>query len=189
MVRTLDLDFLVPYKSKLKEDINIPAILKTLDFEPIIDYPSGLVKYDHPNLAIEFLVSERGRGSNKPYAIKKLHINAQGLRFLNLLSENLMTMRTGELKVMMPEPAAYVLHKFIISRRRMKRDKAEKDLNAAKEIGEFLLGVPRQRRKLRRIFAGLPRKWQERIQASVKSISPELRDFISGETPVSLSHR
>lgn len=162
----------------MKQDINIPAILKTLDFEPIISYPSGLVKYDHPDLSVEFLIPERGRGTNKPYEIKKLHINAQGLRFLTLLSENLMTIRTDDLKVTLPEPAAYVLHKFIIGRRRLKKEKEEKDLNSAKEIGEFLLDDPEQRKKLRDIFDSLPRKWQNKIKASVESISLKLHGFL-----------
>ena len=188
-VRTLDLDFLILSQRKIKKDINIPAILKALDFEPIINYPSGLIKYDHPDLAVEFLVPELGRSRNKPYEIKKLHINAQGLRFLNLLSNNLTTISTTEIKVTVPEPAAYVLHKFIISRRRLKEEKAEKDLNAAREIGEFLLGKPEQRKKLRGIFKSLPKKWQDKIKTSMESISPKLHDFISSKTPVSLSHK
>jgi hypothetical protein len=89
-----------------------------------------------------------------------------------------MTIRTGNLKVTLPEPAAYVLHKFIIGRRRLKKEKGEKDLNAAKEIGEFLLGNPEQRKKLRSIFESLPRKWQNKIKASVESISLELHGFL-----------
>jgi hypothetical protein len=181
-VRTLDLDFLIPYRGKIKKDIDIPALLKDLNFEPIIDYPSGLVKYDHPDLSVEFLVPEQGRGSNKPYEIKKLHINAQGLRFLTLLSENLMTIRIGKLIVKLPEPAAYVLHKFIIGRRRLIKDKGEKDLNSAKEIGEFLLGDPEQRKKLIEIFKSLPQKWQNKIKTSMESISPKLHDFFSNKT-------
>ena len=117
-------------------------MLTKLGFETTSNYLSGLIKFIHPDLSVEFLVPERGRGSNKPYEIKKLHINAQGLRFLTLLSENLMTIRIGELKVRLPEPAAYVLHKFIIGQRRLKKEKAEKDLNAAREIGEFILDNP-----------------------------------------------
>ena len=47
---------------------------------------TGYTKYVHPELELEFLIAELGRGKgNKPYEIPKLHINAQGLRFLNLL--------------------------------------------------------------------------------------------------------
>ena len=90
----------------------------------------------------------------------------------------------GHLKVRLPEPSAYVLHKFIIVRRRIKEDKAEKDLSAAKEIGEFLLGNAGQRNKLRKIFNARPKKWQEKIKASVEGISPDLHAFlITGDYP------
>lgn len=187
-IRTLDLDFLIPHRGRIKKDVNIPDLLTELGFETTINYLSGLKKYIHPDLSVEFLVPELGRGSNKPYEIKKLHINAQGLRFLTLLSENLLTIWIGELKVRLPEPTAYVLHKFIIGRRRLKKEKGEKDLNAAREIGEFLLDNPEQRIKLKEIFNALPKRWQNKIKISVKSISPELRDFISSQAPVSLSH-
>jgi hypothetical protein len=156
-----------------------------MQVRPGLCYPSGLVKYNHPGLAIEFLVPERGRGSNKPYEIKQFHINAQGLRFLTLLSKYLITLKAGEVKVRLPEPAAYVLHKFIIGRRRIKKDKTDKDLSAAKEIREFLLGDPEQQSKLRGIFDALPKKWQGKIRASAKTISPELHGFISTDSPSS----
>ena len=178
-VRTLDLDFLVPCPNKIKKEVDITALLIKLGFEPRINYPSGLKKFQHTDLSVEFLVPEKGRGFSKPYEIKKLNINAQGLRFLILLSGNIMTIRTDDLIVRLPEPAAYVLHKFIIGRRRLQKDKADKDLSAAKEIGEFLLRDPEQRTKLQRIFESLPKKWQVKIRASVKNISPELHSVVS----------
>ena len=48
-IRTLDLDFLIPSRDKIKKDINISDVLKTLDFVPIINYPSGLIKFEHPD--------------------------------------------------------------------------------------------------------------------------------------------
>jgi len=71
----------------------------------------------------------------------------------------------------------------------LKKEKEQKDLNSAKEIGEFLLDDPEQRKKLRDIFNSLPKKWRDKIKTSVENISPELYDFISSKTPVSLSHR
>ncbi len=56
-------------------------------------------------------------------------------------------------------------------------------MNAAKEIGEFLLGKAEQRKKLRDIFKSLPKKWQDKIKTSVENISPELYDFISSKNP------
>ena len=116
LLMTLDIDFLIPNPPKIHKDVKVPEILETLDFVPFNDYLTGHTKYVHPELELEFLIAELGRGKgNIPYKIPKLHINAQGLRFLNLLQSNTIKMEYENLKVTVPEPAAYVLHKFIKS--------------------------------------------------------------------------
>ncbi len=179
LVRTLDLDFLVPSRSKIRREANIPEILKRLGFEPVPHYPSGYIKFEHPDISIEFLVPELGAGRDKPYDIEKLHINAQGLRFLTLLRNNLILIRHGDIAIKVPEPSAYVIHKFIIGRRRKNKEKSEKDLRSAKEIGEFLLTLPKERKKLKEVFKSLPGKWQAKIIQSTKSISSELNEFLA----------
>lgn len=89
VVRTLDIDFLIPNPPKIHREVNIPNILNSLDFIPAHDYITGYTKYVHPELEVEFLIPDLGRGKgSKPYEIPKLHINAQGLRFLNLLQSH-----------------------------------------------------------------------------------------------------
>jgi len=178
-VRTLDLDFLVPYPGKLIRDVDVGALLTGIGFEPQIDYPSSLKRFQHPDLLVEFLVPRRGRGTDTPCEVKKLHVNAQGLRFLNLLSEHTITMKSGGIAVRLPQPAAYVLHKFIVGRRRDEEEKASRDLSAAKEIGEFLLSRPDEQRKLKGIFETLPKKWRGTILSSARPVSPKLYHFIS----------
>ncbi len=170
VVRTMDIDFLIPNPAKIRKDINIPEILRTLDFIPTHSYTTGYTKYEHPEL---------GRGKNKPYEIPKLHINAQGLRYLNLLQSNVLKIKYKQMLIQLPEPAAYVLHKFIIFERRKKKSKKERDLLAAKDIGEFLLQNKTQRKKLLEIFHSLPLKWQKTIIKNVKTHSELLFDFLS----------
>ena len=89
LLRTLDIDFLIPRPVKIQKDVNIPEILERLDFIPQNNYMTGYTKYVHPELELEFLIADLGKGSgNKPYEIPKLHINAQGLRYLNLLQSH-----------------------------------------------------------------------------------------------------
>ena len=147
----------------------------------MIQYPSGYVKFEHPDLAVEFIVPELGKGRSKPYKIKKLHVNAQGLRFLTILRDHVITVRHGGIAVNLPEPAAYVLHKLIIGRRRTKEEKAERDLSAARKIGEYLLGDRKQRKRLQEIFKGFPPKWQKKVLESAKDISQEMYDFLLSE--------
>lgn len=178
-IRTLDIDFLIPNPPRIKHNVNIPKILKSLDFEPITDYPTGNTKYEHPELELEFLTPDLGRGKgSKPYDIPKLHINAQGLRFLNLLQAHTMRIKYKTFYVRVPEPAAYVFNKFLVFRKRKKRVKMEKDLNTAKEIGEFLLKNGKQKIRLRMIFASLPEKWQKRILTEVNKYLPSMYNFL-----------
>src|SRR6056297_973793 len=86
IVRTLDIDFLIPNPTRIKQEISIPEILTSLDFVPLHNYITGLTKYVHPELELEFLTPDLGKGKGSaPYNIPTLHINAQGIRYLNLL--------------------------------------------------------------------------------------------------------
>lgn len=157
LIRTLDIDLLIPNPFKSRNRINISQILEKLEFNPVRDYPSGKIKYVHPELELEFLTPELGRGKgNKPYEFPGLQTNAQGLRFLGLLQSHTITVELNGIFVNVPEPAAYVLHKFIICERRDNPEKSLRDINSAREIGEFLIQDTKQRKVLLTIFNSLP---------------------------------
>lgn len=179
LLRTLDIDFLIPNPSNIRKDVNIPEILGNLDFVSSHDYLTGYTKYVHPELELEFLIPELGRGQgNKPYEIPKLHINAQGLRFLNLLQSYTIKIEYENMNVIVPEPSAYVLHKFIIQERRVNKEKQKRDLSSAKGIGEFLLQNQTQQKKMTEIFNSLPVKWQKLVLRVLKINSKLLYDFL-----------
>jgi len=48
----MDIDFLIPNPAKIRKDINIPKILRTLDFTPTHSYTTGYTKYVHPELEL-----------------------------------------------------------------------------------------------------------------------------------------
>jgi hypothetical protein len=179
-VRTVDIDLLVPNPPGIKKHVHIPRILESLGFEPLRHSMTGYITYVHPELNLEFLTPELGRGKgSKPYEIAKLHINAQGLRFLNLLQQYTIEVKHGEYKVRVPEPAAYVLHKLIVYERRRKKEKRERDLAAAKAIGEFLLRDSHQRVRISEIFRDLPKKWKKKILVNSKEHLPPLYELQS----------
>lgn len=140
------------------------------------------MKFVHPELEIEFLTPERGSGKgNQPYDIHKLHINAQGLRYLNLLQSYTMKIKLKGIKMRLPEPSAYVLHKFIVFKKRKTKAKMERDIKAAKGIGEFLFNNPQQKARLKEIFLELPPKWQRKIIGSTKQYSSKLLKFLKNK--------
>lgn len=176
--RTADLDFLIINASRIKKEIDIPGALKELGFDEKISRTDGYVKYVHPDLEIEFLIAEKGKGSDKPYTIEKLHINAQGLRFLDMLLNLPVRMNYQGVNVLMPDPSAYVLHKFIISERRKNDFKKMKDLTTAKELGEYLLQDSEHGKRLKSVYLSLPEKWRKNLDDIIKTNSSVIYKFI-----------
>jgi hypothetical protein len=64
----------------------------------------GYMRLIHPELIVEFLVPERGRGTDRPVRLPRLGINAQALRFLSVLEEHTITATLEGIQVRMPPP-------------------------------------------------------------------------------------
>jgi hypothetical protein len=109
LLRTTDIDFLIPNPPGVKQPIDVSKILVELGFDEHLDYKTGLVKYVHPDLEIQFLTPERGRGQDTPCTIKNLNINAEGLRYLNLLQNHNFEMQHDGIIMRLPEPEAFLL--------------------------------------------------------------------------------
>ena len=179
MQRTVDLDFLIPNPPRIHKDVDISLVLEDLGFDKKLSLLDGYEKYVHPDLEVEFLTPERGRGKDKPYTIEKLHINAQGLRYLDLLQAHAMKTAYYGISIIVPEPTAYVLHKFMISDRRKKTLKREKDIETARQLGEYLIAQTNQRKKMQEIFVGMPDKWKRDLMRIVKGVSEKIYAFLN----------
>lgn len=167
LIRTRDVDFLVPYPRNIKVDVSIPDLLKDLGF--IIGYrgPEGYIKLEHPDLVVEFLSPERGKGTDKPISIPKLGINAVALRFLNLLTENTIKVTIENVDIRLPHPANFALHKLIIFQRRFKEDKAIKDRNAAIKILKALIDKGEEA-SIKQVFNSMIPKWQRKVMKGLE---------------------
>lgn len=179
MQRTADLDLLVPNPPRIHKDVDVSLIFEELGFDRKISLLDGYEKYVHPDLEVEFLTPERGRGRGKPYTIDKLHINAQGLRYLDLIQSHTMKTSYNGISINVPEPSAYVLHKFIVSNRRKKQFKREKDIETARQLGEYLLEQNKQRNKMRGIYLSMPEKWKKDLIKIVKGTSEKIYTFLN----------
>ncbi len=80
-----------------------------------------------------------------------------------MLQHHIITVSYHDMPVKAPEPAAYVLHKFIVSQERKDFGKREKDLRIAGDIGEFLIHRTDQRKRFYDTFNELPSKWQKTL--------------------------
>lgn len=168
-LRTRDLDILVPAPSKFRREINLVGRFKEIGFETQFGAGTGYIRLMHPELIVEFLVPERGRGTDMPFPIRNLGINAQALRYLNLLTERPITVDYHRYKLKVPSPARFGLHKLIISQIRSKRDKADKDILAGVSVLTALIQIHKAG-EISDVYHALPKKWQVKIIQSLEAI-------------------
>ena len=178
LIRTTDLDFLVPNPSKIKKSVDVAKLLNSLGFDNAFDYHTGLLKFVHPDLEIQFLTPALGRGKDGPYEIRKLNINAEGLRYMTVLRDYIFHMIYNDITIWLPEPEAYILHKILISQKRKITAKKDKDLMAAKNIGELCMRFENHGNRLKSIFSEMPKRWQKQTLIVLKKLSPELYSFL-----------
>ena len=168
-IRTKDIDFLIPIPCKFDKEVNVFNLVEDLGFLKIYKGSEGYIKLEHPDLTIEFLVPERGRGHDKPYSIPQLAINAQPLRFLDFLIINTISINAEGLHIKLPHPAAYALHKFIIFKRRRTIDKHDRDIEGALRVFRELLRHNYQC-EIRDIFNKMHSQWRKKVIENLKVI-------------------
>jgi hypothetical protein len=161
-VRTRDMDFLVPSLTKPKSKANVPALLKDLGFITGFRGEAGVMLLEHPELLIEFLVPERGRGGKDVQALPQLGVNAQPLRFMDIATMKPVQLHFEDVSVTTPHPAAFALHKLLVAPRRRNTEKKNKDLDAAFLVLE-LLEKEQELNLVHNLLSGFPRPWQKSI--------------------------
>jgi hypothetical protein len=170
-IRTRDVDFLVPIPLHLDKPVDLQQSFEALGFNIAFVGRGGLIRFEHPDLIVEFLVPERGRSSEKPYALPALGINAQPLRFLDILAQRTIQIAFGGTTVTAPHPANFAIHKLIISTRRTKPEKRDKDRALAVEILKALVDVG-EADTITQLLQSLPKSWQKLARQSLSETPP-----------------
>lgn len=160
-IRTKDIDFLVPLPIKSKKKIDIVKLLKDEGFVVTFNN-SGYMRLEHPEIMVEFLVPERGRGTDKPYPLPHLGVNAQALRFLDFLVQNTITMESDDVCVRLPHPAAFGLHKLIVSKRRKAEEKSLKERREALDVLNALIKQG-ESEKIKGMFDKMAVRWRKKV--------------------------
>ena len=181
LLRTLDIDFLVPNPVRIKKKADIPELLKALGFDVVYSVLSGYSKFVHPDLEIEFLSPEVGRGRSTSYKVTALKITAQGLRYIGLADQYAVEMSYKGLRVRVPEPAAFVLLKLLTSEKRKNITRKERDVSTAVQLAEFVLSTPAQTDKFREIWSSLPKKWQSTVLRILDRVDSPLSQLLEVE--------
>ena len=144
-LRTQDVDFLLPWPYPARSTVGLSEALSELGFRSA-NNPDGSTYFIHPELKLEFLSPERGKGGQDARSIKPLGVRAVTLRFMDMLLKDSIFVKEGNISVRVPKPLNFCLHKFVIAQRRTKPDKREKDIQqavyvlAVLELAEFKAG-------------------------------------------------
>jgi len=164
-IRTRDLDFLIPLPQRFAAKVDLHNLLRDLGFVINFKGSDGWITLQHPDLIIEFLVPERGRGTQKPVSVPALGVNAQSLRFLDFLATDTIRVRFHDLAIRVPHPANFALHKIIIATRRLS-DKGERDRSQAIQVLQALIQSG-EGTTIRARFHKTPARWQTCIRKSL----------------------
>lgn len=174
-LRTVDIDFLIPLPYKAKEKIDLIGLLEPLGFKTGFNSDGSMYLWS-ADLKIEFLTAERGRGTNKAKEIKNLSLKAIPLRFVDILLKNPVMVKEEGVKVLIPNPAAFAVHKILISARRKKPEKKHKDLEQALHVLEAIdIG------EVKHIYHTFPKTWRRSILDSLQNSTrtfPLRKEFI-----------
>lgn len=177
-VRTSDLDFFINKPKRVNSVIDIPDILKKLDFIIEFDSIDGFEKFSHPLLEVEFL-SPMDRTGESIGSCKNLKVKTQALRYLDSIESNSISIAFSGVEVRVPSLPFFVLHKALIQPMRKNQLKSLKDAQTVTKLGEIISGDDGMRGEVKKVFESFPKKWQRRISDMLKDHCSELLEVIS----------
>ncbi len=166
-LRTPDIDFLIPTPFHGKAHADFIEQLQALGFET--DFKSdGSIYLWNAELKIEFITAEKGKGTDRAIKVNKLGINAIPLRHVGLLLDKPIIITDNGMKIRVPAPSRFCLHKLIIASRRRKPDKRLKDLQQAIYTSTIV-----DKKEMQELFRTLPKKWRQAVLRMLDEAKPE----------------
>lgn len=170
----MDADILIPRRLKLVNPVDVFDIFIKRGFVTKIHYESGLSKFIHRVFTFEFLTDPGAKSEEKQYRFPSLNIVAQELHFMSIPLSYYMTVKYRDLTLNIPEPEAFALHKLIVSQRRLKPEKRDKDSETAKGMFQFFKGKEQHIQRLHQIIDEMPKGWQKTIKKALENTGLEL---------------
>jgi len=180
-LRTQDIDFLIPNPFRGKDHADFIQQLEDLGFNRNFKR-DGTIYLWNAELKIEFITPEKGRGVDSSIKIKKLGINAIPLRFVTLLLDNPIIIVDDGIKILVPNPVNFCLHKLIVASRRPEIEKSLKDLQQAICTSTIV-----NKEELLKLFNSLPKKWKAAIMQMLEKSKKELPLLIEEITELELT--
>ena len=171
-IRTRDVDLLILIPVRIGRKVDFFEIIEDLGFIRVFKGDEGYTTFQHPDLIIEFLIEERGKGNFKPVIIKELGVIPQAERYLNILTSNIIKLNFNGISVPVPHPANFALHKILISPRRRKKFKADMDKEQSIKLLHDLIQNG-DINEIKSSFNKMPKPWQETIKKELKGLNED----------------
>jgi hypothetical protein len=170
---TTDADLLVLKRIKFKRSVDVAAIMQDSDFK--IDFcHNGLMKFIHEDFKFEFLTEAGAKADEEVFTFKNLNLTAQELHFMNIPATYNFVIPFRDIFIRLPEPEAFALHKLIVSQRRRKVEKREKDLASASGLFDYFSTKEIHRKRLKEILDEFPKGWRKKIDEALEKTGLEL---------------
>ncbi|MHB8963165.1 MAG: GSU2403 family nucleotidyltransferase fold protein [Saccharofermentanales bacterium] len=174
-IRTRDVDFFYRNINIPKENVSLISKLAEYGFVHEADPHSEVSKfYKEDLLELEFLTRVMGSGEKSAYTIKALGIKSEGLRVINILSDYAFEIEKNGYKILIPEPAAYVIQKILTNPVRTPKYKREKDILAVEELLIHIKRNKYHQKALDDVYSNLSKKQRDIVETVTKENYIEL---------------
>ncbi len=158
-IRTRDVDFFYRNINIPNEKVPLISKMKEYGFVYSEDPYSEVSKfYKEDLLELEFLTRVMGSGAKNPYHIRSLGIKSEGLRVINILADYACEIEQNGYKLIVPEPAVYVIQKILTNPTRVPSSKKQKDIMAVEEILVHIKQSEYHMDKLKEVYNNLSKK-------------------------------
>ena len=183
VLRTTDVDFLVNRFARGEPKADIQRVLEKMGFETLQSPVDGYCKYVHPEIEVEFLTPELGRGKDRPVYVEQFGVTALPLRYVSFAMDHTMTVPYGKLPVRVPVAEAFLILKLLILPKRSDDAKVAKDIATIEALGGFLLHRTDNQSRLASLYRDLPRGWQRTVDRMAAKHLPEFAEMLQESKP------
>jgi hypothetical protein len=116
---------------------------------------------------IDFLVPRKGNAETHPVPLTALNLNAHAMRFMTMLFEHVIVVRTNGMTLRLPHPVHFAFHKLLVSSRREEAGKRDKDRRQGIEVLDAALAHGDEP-VARQLYSELPRSQRSVIRRELE---------------------
>jgi len=168
-------DFLILNPNKARPDVDVPLALEAMGFHT--QHAIGQTKYVHETLEVGFLAEKKGKSEEEAWQVRPLKLGAMTMRYLDFLQEHVIEVKHDGFTVKVPEPAAFILHKFLSNARRSKVVQV-KELESIVGLSGYMSRQPKEVARMRELFGALPGSLKKTVLSAAEKHAPELGEVL-----------